>query len=204
VLDNVINMFVSKVTNILVPALAGSVAGIAIRSYGSVTGWLRKALNEERRIKKEFMADLFVSHKPYEKKSGVACFAPYVGVIISSLAEQNPDTVVFDARIDTGADITCIPKAYASKLGPLIFGNLITVRGHDGNVTRVWTYRLTISIMAYSEFPDSAELRRLKSYRPEKGVLLTDSSIGLIGMDIIGVCRRVTFDSTTKEFFIEC
>ena len=144
------------------------------------------------------MVDLLVSHKPYEKKSGVACFAPYVGVIISSLAEQNPDTVVFDARIDTGADITCIPKAYASKLGPLILGNPITVRGHDGNVTRVWTYRLTISILAY---PDEG---RLKSYRPEKGVLLTDSSIGLIGMDIIGVCRRVTFDSTTKEFFIEC
>ena len=144
------------------------------------------------------MVDLLVSHKPYEKKSGVACFAPYVGVIISSLAEQNPDTVVFDARIDTGADITCIPKAYANKLGPMILGNPITVRGHDGNVTRVWTYRLTISILAY---PDES---RLKSYRPEKGVLLTDSSIGLIGMDIIGVCRRVTFDSTTKEFFIEC
>jgi len=144
------------------------------------------------------MVDLLVSHKPYEKKSGVACFAPYVGVIISSLAEQNPDTVVFDARIDTGADITCIPKAYANKLGPMILGNPITVRGHDGNVTRVWTYRLTISILAY---PDES---RLKSYRPEKGVLLTDSSIGLIGMDIIGVCRRMTFDSTTKEFFIEC
>jgi hypothetical protein len=144
------------------------------------------------------MVDLLVSHKPYEKKSGVACFAPYVDVVISSLAEQNPDTVVFDARIDTGADITCIPKAYANKLGPMILGNPITVRGHDGNVTRVWTYRLAISILAY---PDDG---RLKSYRPEKGVLLTDSSIGLIGMDIIGVCRRVTFDSTTKEFFIEC
>jgi hypothetical protein len=151
------------------------------------------------------MVDLLVSHKPYEKKSGVACFAPYVGVIISSLAEQNPDTVVFDARIDTGADITCIPKAYANKLGPMILGNPITVRGHDGNVTRVWTYRLTISILAYPDvLPLLGGTRRLKSYRPEKGVLLTDSSIGLIGMDIIGVCRRVTFDSTTKEFFIEC
>jgi len=144
------------------------------------------------------MIDLLVSHKPYEKKNGVACFAPYVSVIISSLAEQNPDTVVFDARIDTGADITCIPKSYASKLGPLILGNPITVRGHDGNVSRVWTYRLTISILAY---PDDG---RLRSYRPEKGILLTDSNIGLVGMDIIGICRRVTFDSTTKEFFIEC
>jgi len=161
------------------------------------------------------MVDFLISHKPYEKKSGVACFAPYVSVVISSLgnpvfppslAEQNTDTVlsslhgetcVFDARIDTGADITCIPRVYASKLGPLILGNPITVRGHDGNVNRVWTYRLTISVLSY---PDDG---RLKSYRPEKGVLLTDSNIGLIGMDIIGTCRRVTFDSTTKEFFIE-
>jgi hypothetical protein len=134
------------------------------------------------------MVDFLISHKPYEKKTGVACFAPYVSVVISSLAEQN---------IDTGADITCIPRAYASKLGPLILGNPITVRGHDGNVNRVWTYRLTISVLSYPE--DG----RLKSYRPEKGVLLTDSNIGLIGMDIIGTCRRVTFDSTTREFFIE-
>lgn len=143
---------------------------------------------------------MFISQKPYEKKSGVACFAPYVGVVISSLAEQNPPDsaelrVVFDARIDTGADITCIPKAYASKLGPLILGNPITVRGHDGNVTRVWTYRLTISILAY---PDNG---RLRSYRPEKGVLLTDSSIGLIGMDILNQFKYVTFSG--KEFWIK-
>ena len=144
------------------------------------------------------MVNFLISHKPYEKKSGVVCFAPYVSIIISSLAEQNTDTVVFDARIDTGADITCIPRAYAGKLGPLILGNPITVRGHDGIVNRVWTYRLTISIMSY---PDDGSL---KSYRPERGVLLTDSNIGLIGMDIIGNCRRVTFDSSTKEFFIEC
>ncbi len=39
-LNNVVNLFVSEVTNILVLALAGLVAGIA-GSYGSVTGWLR-------------------------------------------------------------------------------------------------------------------------------------------------------------------
>jgi hypothetical protein len=41
VLDNVINLFVNEVTNILVLALAGSVAAMAIKSYSSITGWLR-------------------------------------------------------------------------------------------------------------------------------------------------------------------
>ena len=47
-LDNVINLFVSEVTNILVLALAGSVAGIAIGSYGSVIGWLRNKRQSTR------------------------------------------------------------------------------------------------------------------------------------------------------------
>ncbi|MDQ1316527.1 MAG: hypothetical protein QG588_174 [Candidatus Poribacteria bacterium] len=47
-LDNVINLFVSEVTNIIVLVLAGSVAGIAIRSYGSVTGWLRNKRQSTR------------------------------------------------------------------------------------------------------------------------------------------------------------
>lgn len=47
-LDNVINLFVREVTNILVLALAGSVAGIAIRSYSSVTGWLRNKRQSTR------------------------------------------------------------------------------------------------------------------------------------------------------------
>lgn len=144
------------------------------------------------------MTDFLINNKPYEKKSGVACFAPYVSVIISALSGQSQEKSLFDARIDTGADITCIPKAYANKLGPLIIGNPLTVRGHDGTVSRVWTYRMNIAIMGY---PDED---RLKSYRPERGVLLTDSNIGLIGMDIIGACNKLTFDSTSKEFFIEC
>jgi len=144
------------------------------------------------------MQDFLINNKPYEKKSGVACFAPYVSVIISALSGQSQEKALFDARVDTGADITCIPKAYADKLGPLIVGNPLTVRGHDGKVTRVWTYRMNIAIMGH---PDGD---RLKSYRPERGVLLTDSNIGLIGMDIIGECSKLTFDSKSQEFFIEC
>lgn len=144
------------------------------------------------------MYELHINHKPYEKKVGVACFAPYVTVLISPLSGYNKEEIIFDARIDTGADITCIPKSFASKLGPLILGNPISVRGHDGNVHKVWTYRIAVTVLGY---PDN---QKLKSYRPERGVLLTDSNIGLIGMDIISSCKRVIFDSTLKEFFVEC
>jgi len=142
--------------------------------------------------------ELHINHKPYEKKAGVACFAPYVSILISPLSGHNKEEIIFDARIDTGADITCIPRSFASKLGPLILGNPITVRGHDGNVHKVWTYRIAVTLLGY---PDN---QKLKSYRPERGVLLTDSNIGLIGMDIISHCKRIIFDSTLKEFFIEC
>jgi hypothetical protein len=144
------------------------------------------------------MIELYIDHKPYEKKTGVACFAPYVSVLISPLSGQNKDEIIFDARIDTGADITCIPRSFASKLGPLILGNPLTVRGHDGNVHKVWTYRMAITMLGYPEN------RKLKAYRPERGILLTDSNIGLVGMDIISSCRRITFDSELREFFIEC
>ena len=32
---------------------------------------------------------------------------------------------------------------------------------------------------------------------------LTDSGIGLIRMDTISICRRITFDSITRGFFME-
>jgi len=140
--------------------------------------------------------DFFILNKPYEKKEGTACFAPYVRISICPLMGQKTD-VFFDARIDTGADITCIPKAYANTLGPLILGNPIKVRGHDGSIKRVWTYRMIVSLQGY---PDESYK---KDYRPEKGILITDSSIGLIGMDVISDYWKLAFDSSSRDFCVK-
>ena len=144
------------------------------------------------------MPNRLVSDKPYEKQSGTACYAPYVDVTISSLTGRRSRDVNFKARIDTGADITCVPRSQAEALMPLLLGKPLLVRGHDGNIKRAKTHLVTISIHAY---PHRCEP---ESYRPERGVLLTDSDIGLIGMDIISRYWKVTFDGTSQCFSVEC
>lgn len=141
--------------------------------------------------------EFFIFNKPYEKKEKTACLAPYVTISIASLAGQKTLDNVFDARIDTGADITCIPRIYASALGPLILGNPLKVRSHDGTINQVWTYRIIIYIQGY---PD---VNKIRSYHPERGILLTDSNIGLIGMDIISKCQKLTFNSISQDFCLE-
>lgn len=143
------------------------------------------------------MADLLISDKPYEKQTGTACFAPYVDVSISALTGRKSPDVTFKARIDTGADITCIPASQAKMLMPLLLGRPVLIRGHDGKVKRARTHLVILSVHG-----DSAE--ESKAYRPERGVLLTDSDIGLIGMDVISKYWRVTFDGDSQKFSVEC
>ncbi|MBM3212760.1 hypothetical protein FJZ33_11105 [Candidatus Poribacteria bacterium] len=144
------------------------------------------------------MMELLIHDKPYEKQSGTACFAPYMDISISALAGRKSSNVVFKARIDTGADITCIPGSQAKALMPLLLGKPIVVRGHDGTIKRTRTHLMIISIHG---FPDNDEV---KHYRPERGILITDSSIGLIGMDIISKYWKLTFDGIAQKFSVEC
>ena len=140
----------------------------------------------------------FIHDKPYEKQAGTACSAPYVNVSISALTGQKSGDISFKARLDTGADITCIPRSRAKMLMPLLLGRPLLVRGHDGSVKRVRTHLMIISIHGYPEED------QLKLYRPERGVLLTDSDVGLIGMDIISQHWKATFDGVSQSFSVEC
>ena len=141
---------------------------------------------------------LFIHDKSYEKQAGTACFAPYVEVTISTLTGKKSVDIRFKARLDTGADIICIPRSQAEKLSPLLSGRPLLVRGHDGSVKRVRTHLMSISIHSYPDEDQS------KSYRPERGVLLTDSKIGLIGMDIISQHWNVRFNGVSQSFSVEC
>lgn len=140
---------------------------------------------------------ILIRGKPFEKHTRNAYPAPYVKVEMRALAGWNPSTVNFMARIDTGADLTCVPRIQAEKLMPLPLGKPVLVSGHDGRVKRLPTYRVIISIPGY---PDE---NQLESYRPERGVLLTDSSVGLIGMDV-GKRWKLTLDGVRQEFSVEC
>jgi len=143
------------------------------------------------------MSNLIISNKPYEKQEGTACFAPYVNVSISALTGRKSVETTFKARLDTGADITCIPGTHAKELMPLLLGRPVRIRGHDGAVKRARTHLVIISVHGY---PDGDQVG---AFRPERGVLLTDSDIGLIGMDIISKHWKIIFDGTSQRFSIE-
>ena len=140
--------------------------------------------------------DFFIINRPFEKQVDTYP-APYVDVSISPLAGQEPaDIIRFKARVDTGADITIIPREQAERLMPLFLCKPIRVRGHNGRIERVWTYWMIVSIHGY---PDRSQMR---AYRPERGVLLTDSDTGLIGMDIIKHWE-LTIDGASQRFSVK-
>ena len=111
----------------------------------------------------------------FEKLGGTACYAPYIEGYFTTLMKKTPgDATRFKFRIDTGADVTCVPSKYVD--GSPLFGKPILVRGHDGHIVRARRHLGIVSI----ETPDG-----VVSVRPEAGVLLTGSEIGLLGMDIL-------------------
>jgi hypothetical protein len=124
-----------------------------------------------------YVSAALIQEKPYERNPGTVCEAPYVDVGICALASEGE--VRFRARIDTGADITCIPKDAARKLRPLLMGRPLLIRGHDGGVQRTRTYLMVVMVYGWPE------IAVVRSYRPRRGVILTDSDIGLVGMDIV-------------------
>jgi len=140
---------------------------------------------------------ILMARKPYERKKRTKFFAPYLDVNISPLWTQDSDGVAFDARLDLGADISCIPLACVSQLDPIPFG-YISIRGYDGITIRKETYRMTIGILGY---PDN---NKVKYCHLENGVILTNSSIGLIGLDIIDTFKKVILDCDLQEFSIAC
>ena len=150
------------------------------------------------------MADALIRNKSYEKQEGTACFAPYVDVTISALTGRKSLDISFKARIDTGADITCIPSNQAKLLMPLLLGRPVLIRGHDGKVKRSRTHLVILSIHGHSDKEQVSSKEKTQSYRPERGVLLTDSDIGLIGMDVISKYWKVTFDGDSQKFSVEC
>jgi predicted aspartyl protease len=135
-----------------------------------------------------------VEGKPCEKYSGCARKGPYVRVKCS-----NPGTgmsVEFDARVDTGACITCVPRNSADKLGTLVLGMPLATRDFTGSVSRLWTYKLTLSLLGYPEAVESPPVDL------ERGVLLTGTPEGLIGVDLLEdmACK---FDYTATVFSLE-
>ena len=110
----------------------------------------------------------------YQHLDGTACYAPYVSVVARGLYGE-AEGKSFDMRIDTGADITCIPRDTV-KILDLKFALPMRVRGHCGKIERVRPRMVAIHI----NNGDDTWI-----FTPKRGVLLTKSPIGLLGMDVL-------------------
>ena len=116
----------------------------------------------------------------YEILEGTACAAPYVDCSISMLIGRNPPAQVkFKARVDTGADVSCVPQHIAEPyMKDVLLGRPISIRlGGSGATKRVKTMLFMVTLHCDDD--------NHQSFRPERGVLITNSPIGLLGMDIL-------------------
>jgi len=105
--------------------------------------------------------------KEFENYPGVKYKAPYI--------ECKIGVHRFNARIDTGADITCVPSYAIPNDSENAFSMLI--RGNKGICERMVPKIVTIEIEDLGIFP------------MENGVLSSESPCGLIGMDILNLCN---------------
>lgn len=111
----------------------------------------------------------------YVKLSGVACPAPYIAITVNGISLPA-------ARIDTGADISVMPKHVCQAA---VLGYPITVR-HITSIENVWTYIVDIELLG-------------KKFRIP--VLRTDvSEYGLLGIDIL---KHFKLELIRDEFNIE-
>jgi hypothetical protein len=135
---------------------------------------------------------LFVSERPYERIDGNATDYPCLEVAISSLYGKSTADLKFNAVLDTAASISCVPEQLAKQLMPLLYGRPALIRDALGKSKRVRTFLLMVAI---------AGDQSLETYRPEHGVLLTDSAHGLVGMDILKYWT-VALDGVRQTFTI--
>jgi len=115
----------------------------------------------------------------YELLEGTRRYGPYVdcSVFASGFSRLKSKETIFKARIDSGSDITCIPREYATRLMPLEEGKRVQFRGATGKTTSVCLKKLYVEI----HFQNGHTER----YRPARGVVIRDSDIGMIGLDIL-------------------
>ncbi len=111
------------------------------------------------------------------KIAGTVESAPFVDARIA-----NPNgkwgSNTFRARIDTGADISCIPRAALGDDWILPSAKPVFTRDFTGESNRLRAYRVRFAIMDRKE---NIFWEKLLS----RGILLTNGPTGLLGMDVL-------------------
>ena len=111
----------------------------------------------------------------FVKVAGSCQNAPCVEMFITNaIGKRSPK---FIARIDTGADISCIPKEVFRHIMPCMWGIPVLIRDREGDAKRERTFRITLNILD--------GVQTYKRISPPRGVLIREGTTGLLGMDII-------------------
>jgi len=122
----------------------------------------------------------------FQRVEGTECYAPYVDATAWDMFIEGGSSEVFKMRVDSGADISCIPGEAVAGL-EFMRGRSCRVRSADGGIRRVKARMVTLGI----QNGDDTWI-----FRPRDGVLVTRSDIGLLGMDILGQLSMLMMDET--------
>jgi len=130
-------------------------------------------------MKGELMSDVLEIN--FQKIEGHVCYAPYVPASVKG------GSGVFQMRIDTGADISCVPADAVTGMKFPDGRELRICAGATGDLTKPLPKIMAICIHNGDD---------TWSFRPSRGVLITKSDVGLLGMDILGQLSMLMIDDT--------
>ena len=109
---------------------------------------------------------------------GRAAYAPYLDCCISAFPGMEvPASATFLGRVDTGADLTVVPRCATIDLPPIPIVRSVFIRMGDNKTQRTRTHLLEVGIKNADGVYERFSL--------PGGVLLMDGDVGIIGMDIL-------------------
>lgn len=122
----------------------------------------------------------------FQKKGDSAKHYPLVSVCLVDYLGAISDP--FDACIDTGAHITTVPFDITKKVMMMPMRKAL-VRAFDGKVQSKWVYRCKVVIEGLGAV-----------FNPPDGLLVTQSKMGLIGLDLL---KHMRFVVEGKKFTLD-
>ena len=121
------------------------------------------------------MSDVFAINATFIQREESADPGPIVECSISGLSNSR-ESRHFEAYIDTGAAISCVPYSVIKSLTSLPLAPRVFIRGYEKRRRKIQPYFVTFSLW---------NNKKCWKCRPQRGVIATNPGTGLIGMDIL-------------------
>lgn len=115
---------------------------------------------------------------------------PHVNVKVSSIDSTGKQmySKVYKARVDSGADLTVVPRSAVSAI-PLDRKSGLTIRGPSGRVETIPSFCVVVHMLDRCG-------NIIHTGTPRSGVMLTEGDHGLLGIDILNPLTVILKDGT--------